>query len=496
MKKRYYLSMLSMFPLVILFDAVYLPAHKTMELFLVLALVHFVLYGLVNLFGIYFLFRPVGEAFDRGQSTPEAKKRIQNLTLYSTGWIFLLGVAYFGCMLLLFFLLPMNTGDISLEKMPPVLWLTIIPSTLYIYAILPAFITWFLVNNFTLDLKASAYSQLNLTYPAGKKRIGVMLLVTFIILGFFPSLLVTLELIASSTGDEYAKFSGMTPLEAILPDRIIVFIGMIFAVIYITRSFTKPIYSMLGEINKVREGDYSTQAAIITQDEVGELTKAFNEMVKGLRERELIRDTFGKYVTRDVANVILNQKINMAGETRQATILVTDIANYTSISESLSPEEVVLMLNEYLSVLVKIIQQHNGVVNKFMGDSVFAMFNVPLDDPNHAVNAIHAALEIEAFTQTFRFREDRQLTTRIGINTGQVVAGNIGSAERMEYTVIGDEVNVAARLEQLNKQHGTPILVGENTFEIAKAHFNFTELGDFHLKGKEKAIKVFKVSRL
>src|SRR5690606_26473789 len=156
---------------------------------------------------------------------------------------------------------------------------------------------------------------------------------------------------------------------------------------------------------------------------------------------ELIRDTFGKYVTKDVADVILSQKLNLEGETRECTILVTDIANYTTISESLSPEEVVRMLNEYFSVLVEIIQRHKGVVNKFIGDAVFAMFNVPLDDPDHAVNAIKAALEIEQITKSRTFGNGSLLTTRIGINSGSVVAGNIGSADRLEYTLIGDEVN-------------------------------------------------------
>ena len=150
-------------------------------------------------------------------------------------------------------------------------------------------------------------------------------------------------------------------------------------------------------------------------------------------------------------------------------------------------------LNEYFSVLVNIIQSHKGIVNKFIGDSIFAMFNVPLDDPDHAVNAILAALEIEKITSNRKFGKNRQLSTRIGINTGVIVAGNINSAERMEYTVIGDEVNIASRLEQLNKEHGTNVLLGENTYELAKDHFRFARLGDFQLKGKEKSIKVYKV---
>ncbi|MCB9353370.1 MAG: HAMP domain-containing protein [Lewinellaceae bacterium] len=495
MKKRYYRSMLSLCLLVVVFDAVYFPAHKTLEMFLGLAAVHVMLFGVVNFFGARWLYGPVAQAFDRSMDTPQARQRIRNLNWYSAVWIFCLGVGYYGIMLLLVYFSPMDTGDIAMEKIPASMWLTAIPSILYVYALLPAFIAWFVVNDFTLDLKAKAFGQFGFVYPAGNRRIGPTLLVTFIILGFFPSVLVTLELIATHAGETYTQFSAMTPLEAILPDRIIVFIGMIFAVVYITRSFTKPIHALLGEINRVRDGDFSTQAAVITEDEIGVLTREFNGMVRGLHERELIRDTFGKYVTRDVADAILNKKVNVAGEVRQCTVLVTDIANYTGIAEDLTPQEVIEMLNEYFSEMVAIIQAHRGVVNKFIGDAVFAMFNVPLDDPDHAVHAIRAALEIRNISTTRSFGKNRRLSTRIGINTGVVVAGNIGSAERMEYTVIGDEVNVASRLEQLNKEYDTHILLGGNTYEMAKGHFEFDKLGTLQLKGKERAIEVYTVKQ-
>ncbi len=493
MKKRYYLSMLSLFPLILVFNTVYFFAHKSVEMYWTLNALHFVLLVPINFIGVYFLYKPIDIAFQNGLNTHSARTRIQKLTWYSTIWEFSLGAFYFATMVMLLYFTQLDTGDIALEKMPPVLWLSSVPSILYIYAILPGFITYFLINDFILDLKSEAYSKFNFTYPVGKKKIGLTLLITFIVLGFFPSILVTLELIASKVGEEYTEFSNMTPLQAILPDRIIVFIGMVFAVIFITRSFTKPIYSLLKEINNVRAGDFTAKAAVVTEDEIGLLTNNFNGMVAGLQERELIRNTFGKYVTEDVANVILDKKINVDGEVRHCTILVTDIANYTTISEGMTPKEIVVMLNEYFSVVVDIIKSHKGVVNKFMGDSIFAMFNVPLDDPDHPTNAVNAAIAIQKITSTREFGKGQQLMTRIGINTGEAVAGNIGSANRMEYTVIGDDVNVAARLEQLNKEYDTNILLGENTYEMAKGQFNFTHLGDIQLKGKERDIKVYKV---
>lgn len=486
--------MLSLFLLILLFDAVYIPAHKSLELFLLAAALHFVLFVPINFAGIYFLYKPVDKLFLLNPNTTVAKIRVQRLAWYSAIWIFFLGVAYFGSMLLMIYLASAETGNVAMNEIPASLWLTVIPTILYIFAILPAFITWFVINDYTLDLKTLVYNKFKVTYPAGKKRIGLTLLLSFIILGLLPSVLVSLELIVSGAGNSYDQFSDMTPLEGIIPDRVAIFIGIIFAVVFITRSFTKPIHSLLKEMNKVKEGDYTAKAAIISGDEIGILTNEFNDMVKGLNERELIRDTFGKYVPKDVATAILDKKINAKGEVRTCTILYTDIENYSTIAEELKPAEVVEMLNEYFTMMVNIIQQHKGVVNEFVGDAVFAMFNVPLDDADHASNAIKAALAIEQITSVQTFGQNRLLKTRIGINTGVVVAGNIGAADRLKYGVVGDEVNIAARLEQLNKKFGTCLLVGENTYEIVKDQFAFTKLGDFQLKGKEKTTRVYKVN--
>ncbi len=496
MKKRYYLSMFSLFLLTLLFDAVYIPAHKSIELFLLSGAIHFVLLVPVSFIGIYRLYKPIDRMFLEEKVTVSARVRVRRLTWYSSLWIFAMGAVYFAGMIIALWFTSVETGNVEMEKIPTSLWLTAIPSTLYIFAILPAFISWFIINDFTLDLKAKLFTRFQLTYPAGRKRIGLTLLSAFIVLGLFPTILVTLELIVSAAGKQYEKFSDMTPLQGLLPDRMAIFIGMICAVVFITRSFTKPINLLLAEMNKVREGNYTTRAAVVTTDEIGELTAAFNEMVSGLAERELIRDTFGRYVTKDVATAILEKKINLKGETRLCTILVTDIKDYSTLSEQSAPAEIVQMLNEYFTSLVSIIQKHKGVVNEFIGDSVFAFFNVPLDDPDHAVNAINAALEIDQVTSGNTFGKGRRLITRIGINTGMVVAGNIGSADRLKFTVVGDEVNIAARLEQLNKKMGTRILAGENTVALAGNRSYFTALGDVQLKGKEKRIKVFDVSAI
>ncbi|MBC8232061.1 HAMP domain-containing protein [bacterium] len=282
MKKRYYLSMLSLFPLILAFDSVYFVLHQSLKLFLMSALAHFVLFGLINFIGTYFLYKPIDHLFIQSEDTKQAKKRIHHLTWYSTGWIFFLGILYVAFTPLLAFVFLKDFETFSMDKIPPILWLTLIPSSLFLFAIFPSFITYFLINDFNLHLKTKVFLHFQILYPAGKKRIGLTLLFVFIILGFFPTLLVILELVLTSAGDEYAQFTSLDPLETVLADRFLVLIGMILAVVLITRSFTKPIYSLLKEINKVREGNYSTRAAIITDDEIGVLTKEFNEMVHEL----------------------------------------------------------------------------------------------------------------------------------------------------------------------------------------------------------------------
>jgi hypothetical protein len=209
MKKRYYLSMLSLYPLILVFDSIYFLFHKSVEIFLMLGLgLHFVLFGLLNLLGSYLLYRSIDHLFTQGVETEQAKNRIDRLTWYSTGWIFILGVSYIVITQLPLLLDPTVYSDIevfSVDKMPVMLILSFLPPSLFIFVIFPAFITHFLINDFSFDLKEKAFNRFQILYPAGKKRIGLTLLFVFVILVFIPALLVILELeVALELGDKYA----------------------------------------------------------------------------------------------------------------------------------------------------------------------------------------------------------------------------------------------------------------------------------------------------
>lgn len=498
MRTRFYWSMLSLLPLVLVFDVIYFLSLGSQLYFWLTVSLHVVVYGPVSWLGAWRLYRPLHLAEQTGQASAKVQAQIQTLTWKATFFVFCLGFVYLAAFFGLSPLLPQTDTAYAVADIPPVLFLTFLPSLIYIDAVFPAFIVYFVMGEFTLNFKLHLFEKWGWQFTTGRRKIGRTLLFAFVTTGVLPSLLVLLSLYSvDHLSAEFARFTSLNPLKSAFPDRFIEIVGMIFAVVFITRSFTHPIHALQSKINQVKTGDYSTRSAVVTSDEIGVLTSEFNSLVAGLQERELMRDTFGKYVTKDIAQVILDKKINLEGEVRQATILVTDIAGYTTLAEGRSPRETVQLLNEYFSVVVGIIQNHRGVVNKFIGDSIFALFNVPLDDPGHAAHAVQAALEIRKITAERQFGHGQakpaRLTTRIGINTGPVLAGNIGSSDRAEYTVIGDEVNVAARLESLNKELQTQILVGENTWQLVRAEFDFADAGVHQLKGRSRSIRVFKI---
>lgn len=205
----------------------------------------------------------------------------------------------------------------------------------------------------------------------------------------------------------------------------------------------------------------------------------------------ILRDVFGKYVPESVVTAIVESQGNLEPRQTIATILFTDIESFTTTCEGMLPEQIFQMLNEYFPTIIETITHYGGVINQFYGDSVFATFNVPLEDPDHADLAVMAAYEICQLMKDKTFA-GVPLHTRIGISTGDVVAGNVGSGNRFHYTVYGEAVNVASRLEQLNKEYGTTVLLSETTVNALKEHFPIESIGAIAVRGKHEPIEVFK----
>ena len=211
------------------------------------------------------------------------------------------------------------------------------------------------------------------------------------------------------------------------------------------------------------------------------------------RMREAIVRTLGKYVPESVAASIIKDEGTLEPSRTTATVLFSDIEHFTSIAESIPPEQVFQMLNEYFPAVVEAIIDHGGVVNQFQGDAMLVTFNVPVEDTRHADNAVKAALEIQRVMREATFA-GVALRTRIGINTGEVIAGNVGAGDRINYTVHDDAANLAARLEQLNKDHGTLVLVSESSVSSVADDYPFESIGDTDIRGKNQRVQLYKLA--
>ena len=193
------------------------------------------------------------------------------------------------------------------------------------------------------------------------------------------------------------------------------------------------------------------------------LQQARESAITSLEQQKTIREIFGRFVPNEIADQALADSGSLQPDLREATILFTDIQGFCTLAETMSPKAVIELLNDYFGVITKVIEAYNGVIHQFQGDGVLATFNLPLKNSDHASNAVAAAIEIRQILSTHAFAGGVYLKTRFGINTGTVVAGTVGGAGRIGYTVHGDAVNLTARIEQQNKNFDTDILIAEET---------------------------------
>ncbi len=294
-----------------------------------------------------------------------------------------------------------------------------------------------------------------------------------------------------------------TTKKNLLLSASVLFIAILF-IWFFSKSISKPIKKLTVVAHDIEKGNYDIQLQVKSKDEVGLLTESFVSMSKGLAEREHLKDAFGRFTNQAVAERAVRGELKLGGETKQATIFFSDIRNFTAISEKLTPEEVVGFLNNYMTRMVDCVNKTNGVVDKYIGDAIMCLWGTPTTTgipATDALNCVRAALmmrhELIEFNKN-RDGSEKQPIIRIGcgINTGPVVAGQIGSNKRMEYTCIGDAVNFASRTESLNKPLGTDILITENTYELVKDHVLVKQMPSVTVKGKSKPVKLFAVLNL
>lgn len=288
--------------------------------------------------------------------------------------------------------------------------------------------------------------------------------------------------------------------------RIIIFTIVLFGVFFIStgvlnrlvsKSIAQPLENMLDAMRKIRDGDYSTRIRVLANDEIGVLGDAGNVMIKGLAEREMLRTTFGKYVTPEIRDEILSGRIPLEGERREATVMFADLRNFTPFVETTPPEEAISGMRAYFTAMHRAIRLHRGLVLQFVGDEIEVVFGVPVHFEDHSDAAVLAALEMRRALKELNRQRSIQgkpaFAHGIGIHAGNVLAGNSGSDEQSAYALIGNTVNVASRIQGLTKELGCDILASQKTIEQLQGSFSMDKEPPRLVKGYSRPIIVYRI---
>ncbi len=311
--------------------------------------------------------------------------------------------------------------------------------------------------------------------------------------------------------DTIVKNSIFILISSILIMAILLFIFITYII--------KPLNNVVTTMNDIiKLNDLSSRVPVQFNDEIGELAFTFNNMLEELegaynkikeyafqsvlaqKKEERIKNMFQKYVPQDVVNEIVNNPDQaLIGKNSNLSVLFSDIRSFTTISESMTPADLVDSLNRYFTEMVDIIYKRRGVIDKYIGDAIMAIFGAPKsygDDPQQAVLSGLEMLEsLDIFNKQQRDKGYKEFKIGVGINYGPVVVGNIGTSQKMDYTVIGDAVNLASRLEGLTKEYHTELIISEGTYEAVKNYFYVREIDRVFVKGKLKPVKIFEPAR-
>lgn len=513
LKLRFYLSMLSVLAIDFSITATFAVLSGHPEVLPRAFAASIAILGGLNLVGSRWLFRPVGDYLDGRGTLPACRHALRRLPARATGWAGFIAVIYGLAAFSLGVFAPTDIDDdtsvIVLAGM--LVWFLLAYGTYMCFAV------YFTVTDLTARIRVEIFKRDGVVLGIGRGRLLYRLVVVFSVVTVMPVLLVLLDL---SMFQEVRLQQGLTPDKVVILDLLGALFAAGLSLVFVTRSLVLPIDRLMQAVRQIRGGDFDAFVPVTSNDELGVLAASFNSMVEGLQEREFIRDTFGKYVSADVAKTILNADSEapepsagessiggqkpadrvrrnrtgggrVTGRVGEATVMFTDIENFSELAGAMGPGEVMEMLNAYFTLLAGPIQAYRGTINNFIGDAVLITFNLPAADPDHAENAVRCAMDIQRRIEAETFPGGRVLRTRIGINTGPVVAGSVGPPDRLTYTVLGDEVNVAARLESLNKQFGSRVLVSAATKSRCGADIGFRSMGEVSVKGHPLPIQVF-----
>jgi class 3 adenylate cyclase len=327
------------------------------------------------------------------------------------------------------------------------------------------------------------------------------LMMTFFLVSIYPLsvvILISLERARSiMLSDTPAYFMQNMLVSAVFIFVVTAAASIVLAVL-VTRSIVDPLTDLQKSMALVQKNNLDALIPIKSNDEMGFVTEHFNEMVDGLRRGELLRNLLNLYVSPEVAKEALEHGASLGGQLVECTVLFSDLRSFTALSEKLPPDELISLLNRYMDAMVDVIISHGGMVNKFGGDSLLAVFGTPLNPFDmHASSAVRAAMGMrDALNQFNRIQKDSKgplLQCGIAVATGNVVAGNVGGRERFEYTVIGDTVNLAARLQAMSKELSSDILLNAEAYARASKEMSLQaqEIANINIRGKSDPVTIY-----
>jgi class 3 adenylate cyclase len=284
-------------------------------------------------------------------------------------------------------------------------------------------------------------------------------------------------------------------------------LGLSLALVYVffisawtATDIARPIEVLRANMARAEAGDLAAITPATSANEIGELTVGFNSMLKGIVERGRIKELFGQYLTKEISEAILDGRVKLDGARYEATVMFTDIRGFTAMSESLEPEEIFAFLNDYLGRMIEVIAARGGIIDKFLGDGILAVFGLPVPSSTHADDAFAAAMDMRLALERMngeRFGDGREpVRIGIGMHTGDVIAGNVGSAKKLQFTVIGDTVNLASRIEGLNKDFGSYLLISGATYArlgAASRRAPFERIEGAPIRGKSGGVDLFRL---
>jgi len=301
------------------------------------------------------------------------------------------------------------------------------------------------------------------------------------------------------TAEDFVESQALS-IVSVIAVFVAILLGLIFAVAWGTSStITEPLRDLARAARDLSKGNFDVRVRVRSRDEIGQLSEVFNDIAPKLLDRMKARQSLAhleRYFSPNLAAQLTEnpELLNVGGERREMTFVFTDLEGFTHLVETTPPGEIVPVLNEYLDGMTRIVWEHEGTIDKVVGDAVHAMFGAPLHQPDHAERGLHCALELDRYSESFRNRMNEQGVaigrTRIGINSGQVTVGNFGGEVMFDYTAHGDAINTAARLEVANKYFGTRVAVSENSMRLA-GDFPARPIGRLVLKGRSSGLLTY-----